>query len=186
MADTEEVPREKLEALIERAAIADPDAWEALYRRLYPRLFSYARRRVPTDHAADDAVSETMTRALDKIDTFSWRGAGFDAWVFGILKNVVREHGRKTGREIPSTTSRVEPATEPCCPIEAREERAMVRAAFARLSTDEQEVLELRVVAGLQAAGAAEVLGRSSGAVRMAQSRAIQRLRTFWREVSGD
>jgi Sigma-70, region 4 len=53
------------------------------------------------------------------------------------------------------------------------EEAVSVRRAFARLTTEEQEALELRVIAGLSAQEVAAVQGRRSGAVRMAQHRAI-------------
>jgi RNA polymerase sigma-70 factor (ECF subfamily) len=64
------------------------------------------------------------------------------------------------------------------------EERAALRAAFERLAPDERELLELRVVAGLSSAEAAEALGKQPGAVRMAQMRALSRLRTFVEEMS--
>lgn len=84
----------ELRALVERARGADPDAWEALYRRAYPRLFAYARRRVSTETQAEDVVSETMIRAMDRISDFVWTGAGIDGWLFGITRNVVFESYR--------------------------------------------------------------------------------------------
>ena len=63
-----EATERDVRALVARAATGDPDAWEAVYRRSYARLFAYARRRMPSDHAADDAVSETMVRALNRIN----------------------------------------------------------------------------------------------------------------------
>ncbi|MFT3767472.1 MAG: sigma factor-like helix-turn-helix DNA-binding protein [Minicystis sp.] len=57
------------------------------------------------------------------------------------------------------------------------EASSAVRAAFHRLSAFDQEVLELRVVAGLSSDEVAAVLGKKSGAVRMAQARALERLR---------
>ena len=175
--DAAELDADHLRALVDRAATADPDAWEVLYRRSHPGLFAYARRRLPTDAAADDAVSETMLRAIDKIASFTWQGAGFDAWLTGILRNVVLESHRHTGR----TTSAPVPDVAVPGPLDAivhRDELAEVRAAFERLAPADQEVLELRVVVGLSAAEAAHVLGSRPGAVRMAQSRALGRLRT--------
>ena len=58
-----------------------------------------------------------------------------------------------------------------------------VRTAFAALSEDDQEILWLRLVAGLSAAEVAEVVGRREGAVRQAQSRALDRLRGRLEEV---
>lgn len=171
--------------LVERARGADPDAWEALYRHAYPRLHTYARRRLAGDEQADDAVSETMTRAIDRIDTFTWNGgAGFDGWLFGILRNVVLETYR-TGARTPlvDAAQLPEPAgdadLDPAARVVAAEEMADVRRAFARLPADDRELLELRVVGRLDAVAVGEVVGRRAGAVRMAQSRALGRLRTM-------
>ncbi len=176
-----------LRSLVHRAAQAEPDAWEHLYRRSYPRLFAYARRRVTSDSAADDAVSEAMLRALDRIHRFTWRGAGFDAWLYGILRNVVLESFRHDDRARP-TADVPEPATGDEAPaleaIVQRDRRAELRTAFGRLSAEDQEVLELRVVAGLSAEGVAEATDRTAGAVRMAQSRALGRLRTHYESVT--
>jgi len=167
-----------------QASAGQPDAWEVLYRRAYPRLFSYARRRLPSDDAADDAVSEAMVRALDRASSFTWRGAGVDAWLYGILRNVVLESHRTT-----PTQPQADPADDrvpgPLDDIVGREQLGHVRVAFAALDAEDREILELRVVGGLTAQAAGEVLGRRSGAVRMAQSRAVGRLRTHFQEVTG-
>lgn len=169
---------DELRALIERAKERDPDAWEALYRRSYARLYAYARRRLPSEPAAEDAVSETMVRALQGVDRFVWRGGGVQAWLFGILRNVVLESHRARGRTRPIEIVD-EPASHSPGPAELAmlsEERREVRHAFARLSSDDQELLELRVVAELSAREVGDLLGKRAGAVRMAQSRALQRL----------
>jgi RNA polymerase sigma-70 factor (ECF subfamily) len=167
--------------LVDRARERDPDAWEMLYRRAYPRLFAYARRRVASDHAADDAVSETMTRAIDRIGAFVWRGNGFDAWLYGILRNVLCETSRARARisvgegvvELPTDDH------EPLRRVIAREEAVSVRTAFEQLSEAERELLELRVVGCLSAEDVGAVLGKRPGAVRMAQARALERLRVL-------
>jgi RNA polymerase sigma-70 factor (ECF subfamily) len=171
--------------LVALAVANDPDAWEALYRRAYPGLFAYARRRLSSDDAADDAVSEAMIRALDRIASFTWQGAGFDAWLTGILRNVVLEAYRRDRRPVPVAAFVAGDPGGPLDQVVAEEEHVAVRAAFDRLARHEQEVLELRLVQGLSAEGVGEVLGRGAGAVRMAQSRAVGRLRTFYEECTG-
>jgi RNA polymerase sigma-70 factor (ECF subfamily) len=178
-----------VEHLVARARVADADAWEALYRRAYPRLHRYARRRLATDDQADDAVSEAMARAIDRIDTFAWTGSagGFDGWLFGILRNVVLETYRSGARLPLVDVDRLpEPPAgdehDPAAGIVAREEVHEVRVAFARLSEDDREVLELRVVGRLDAEAVAVATGRRAGAVRMAQSRALARLRSLMHE----
>ncbi len=173
---------QELQDLVERAQRRDPDAWEALYRRNYRVLLAYARRRVFSDEAADDAVSETMTRALTVVDRFRWKGAGFDAWLMGIARNVVLEHQRRALRP-PSRSVAPEPAPGPLDQLIESERAVHVRRAFSTLSAEDQDVLELRVVAGLSAEGVGEVLRKKPGAVRMAQTRALARLRVALSEV---
>jgi RNA polymerase sigma-70 factor, ECF subfamily len=168
------------------AARHDPDAWEYLYRRAYPRLFAYARRRLSSDAAADDAVSETMARALERIGTFTWKRAGFDAWLYGILRNVVFETYRSGARTAPLDHADDHHDGRVDDPAEIAEQAAsaqMVRAAFDRLEEEEREVLELRVVGELSSNDVAMVLGKKPGAVRMAQSRATARLRQLVDEM---
>lgn len=175
-----------LQSLAKRAAACDPDAWETIFRRSHGRLFAFARRRTSSKDAADDAVSETMVRALETIDRFRWDGAGFDAWLFGILRNVVFEGYRSEQRSRRDRAFAADRSVGTDGPLEAavaREEADHVRAAFDRLTPDEQELLELRVVAGLSSEGAAHVLGKRPGAVRMAQARALGRLRVMLEEM---
>jgi RNA polymerase sigma-70 factor, ECF subfamily len=169
--------------LVERARTGDPDAWELLYRRAYPRLVAYARRRLATPDQAEEAVSETMARAMDTIDryvdTHRRGGAGIEGWLFGIARNVVLEAYRSGARHRAGTAS-LEPAPAGNPPEEAvldAEERTLLVRAFERLSEADRDLLELRVLAGLDATRVGELTGRRAGAVRTAQSRALARLR---------
>jgi RNA polymerase sigma-70 factor (ECF subfamily) len=175
------VETEELRELVTRAKRHDPDAWEALYRRAHSRLLAYARRRLATREQAEDAVSDTMSRALRGIDTFEWTGAGFDAWLTGILRNVVLEGYRRTRRgEVPATGIGTEVQSDEPGPAEtvlADEDRERMKKGFASLDDADRELLELRVVVGLDSRAVGEVLSMSAGAVRMAQVRALNRLR---------
>ncbi len=175
---TEGVVVDDLQALVARAQQNDVDAWEALYRRAYPGLLGYARRRLASREEADDAVSETFARAYGRIASFEWAGAGFNAWLFGIIRNVVLEYQRRSRRG----STRVVPEVgvvdgDLLHDLLLDEEAATVRAALALLSPDDQEILELRVIGGLGAEEVGAVVGKKPGAVRMAQSRALNRLR---------
>ena len=164
--------------LVERAKSGQAAAWEALFRRSYPRLFAYATRRLgPED--AKDAVSETFARAVRRIDGFRWSGGGFDAWLYGIIRHVVTDAQRVAYRRPPGgeLDDRACDSPGPLDHVLGEEEAAAVRRAFVRLSPSDQELLELRVVGGLSADETARVLGKRPGAVRMAQSRALERLR---------
>jgi RNA polymerase sigma-70 factor (ECF subfamily) len=164
--------------LVEQARAGRAEAWETLLRSLYPRLAAYAARRSGPD-AADDIVAETMTRAVESIDNFRLDDSDFDGWVFGIARRVSADHFRKEARAArPSPNSEV-PSPPVDHDLSLAEDYAEVRAAFESLRPEEREVLELRVIAGLTADQAAVVLGMRPGTVRVAQSRALARLRAL-------
>jgi RNA polymerase sigma-70 factor, ECF subfamily len=168
--------------LIARARNHDAAAWEALYERVYPRLIAFSARRVGRDRASE-MVAETMARAVASIQQLNIASGGFDPWLFGICRNVIGDHYRRESRE----QRHVEPV--PVGPgemgegVERHEEAAAVVTAFSRLSDDDRELLDLRVIAGLSVNDVAATLGKQNGAIRMAQSRALERLRTHFKEV---
>ncbi len=167
---------DQLVSLVKRAGRSDPGAWEALYRRVYPGLMAYASRRLDRERA-HDAVAETMARAIAKIDRFEWKAGGFDAWLYGILRHVVIDMYRARTREGRHRELETPGPRGPLEHVLDGEDASAVRAAFGRLGAADRELLELRVVAGLTAEEVGEVLGKRPGAVRMAQARALDRLR---------
>lgn len=173
--------------LVTAARAGDEDAWEVLYRRAYPRLRAYLARRIGTGEA-EDAVHETMTRAVAGLDRYQVGPAGFDGWLFGIARHVSADHHRRLTRAKRQPVAMAPDPQAPGDPHEGllvSEEHQQVRRAFAALSTGDRELLELRVVAGLSAEQTAGVLGRRAGAIRTAQSRALARLRELMEQGDG-
>jgi RNA polymerase sigma-70 factor (ECF subfamily) len=177
-------------ALVSAAGTGDGAAWEVLYRRLYPRLWAYVARRVEAGHV-EDAVSETMMRAVRGIDIYQPGPAGFDGWVFGIARRVCADYHRRQARlrrqdEVAAGMAEVvEDGRAPGDQAAAADDHAELRRAFDLLLPGDQQVLELRVIAGLSVEQAASVLEKAPGAVRTAQSRALGRLRNLI-EAYGD
>lgn len=169
-------------SLIGAARRGDHAAWEQLYQNVYPRLRSFLVRKVGRDRA-EDAVNETMARAIASISRYSEGPSGFDGWVFGIARHVAADHHRRVARDRrqADVAHLVDGAVHASAPADEQvvvhDDHARLRAAFARLDPAEQEILELRVVAGLSPDQVAAVLDRRPGAVRTAQSRALSHLR---------
>jgi RNA polymerase sigma-70 factor (ECF subfamily) len=165
---------------VERALHGDGDAWVAVYARLRPRLFAMCLRRLGNREDAEDALGETMVRAVRAANTFRWKNAGFDAWIFRICRNTVVDMLRSRSRlaVLPTSEGRSEndPVEEG---VVVADEHATVRRALDRLPADDRELLELRVIGGLSSEEVAYVLGMRPGAVRTAQSRALARMRTY-------
>ena len=182
-------PEEHVRALVERARRFDGDAWDELYTDAYPRLFGYCRRRSASDQDADEVVAEVLSRAVAGIEQFVWGETQFIGWLFGICHNVLRESWRRTERDrarVVRVAGLADPApSEPSDAIVDDEQYTEVRAAFAKLSSEDRDVLELRIVAGLGATAVGAILDCSAGAVRMAQSRALGRLRALLNASGG-
>jgi len=175
--------------LVDAARRGDHGAWEALYRSVYPGLRAFMSRRVGTAHV-EDAVSETMTRAVAGIDRFELGPVGFAGWVYGIGRRVAADHYRRAGRQARQEEAAVRgidpDGPAPLDTVLEGEDRAAMRAAFALLSADERELLELRVVGGLSAEEVAAALGKRAGAVRTAQYRALAHLRRILETEGGE
>jgi RNA polymerase sigma-70 factor (ECF subfamily) len=135
-------------------------------------------------------TSETFETVCRNLGSYR-AGTDFEAWLFTIAHRRVADHFRRRyrrqevalaeampGGEEHARPGAVAAVTGPEEALLAAERRAEVAGAFRRLRPDQREVLALRVLGGLSAAQAGEVLGKSEGAVRVAQHRALQSLRT--------
>lgn len=171
--------------LVAAARAGDQDSWARLYRHAYPRLIAFAHRRLQDPDLAAEVVSETMLRAVTAIRSYSGDDRTFTPWLIGICRHVIADAQRALYRRRlpPSVMYQDAELPSPMDIVLADEERILLRAAFERLDPDERELLELRVVAGLSSAEAAAVLGKQPGSVRVAQHRALSRLRIFVQEV---
>ncbi|WP_443048003.1 sigma-70 family RNA polymerase sigma factor [Streptomyces sp. H39-S7] len=170
--------------LITLARAGDREAFGALYNEYRPSVFCFIRRRVGGDlRLAEDLTSETFLRALRRIDTFTWQGHDFRAWLVTIARNLVADHF-KCGRfrhEVSTAEilagDELVPSTEDTV-LEALSGRA-VRVALVRLNAQQRRVVTLRFLDELTVAETSVVMGRSVGSVKSMQHRAVRRLLSF-------
>jgi RNA polymerase sigma-70 factor, ECF subfamily len=158
----------------------DPSSWEAAYLAYARSLMGYLMVRLDNRDDAAEALSETFTRAIDKVATFRGDAYAFRAWLFSIARNVSNDQHRRRARLVvlpdhPEGDDRVQPSGEELAIT--REDVTELRKGFARLPKADQEILWLRVCSGLSAADVGQVLGKKAGAVRMQQMRALGALR---------
>jgi RNA polymerase sigma-70 factor (ECF subfamily) len=166
----------------ELVALAKRDraAFAPLYQRYAPSVFRYCRRRLGDPEAAADATSQVFVRVLAALPRC--RGETFRAWLVGIAHNVttdaLRASARRRLRDAPleGARHRVDLAPSPEQLAVAGDGEAAVRALLAALPADQRAIVELRL-AGLTGVEIAQALGKSHGAVRIAQLRAYRRLR---------
>ncbi|MFI9100358.1 sigma-70 family RNA polymerase sigma factor [Streptomyces fildesensis] len=178
-------PRESGEPeLITLARAGDREAFGALYNECRPFVFRFVYRRVGGDlRLTEDLTSETFLRALRRIDTFTWQGRDFRAWLATIARNLVADHfnsgclGHEVSTAEISAGEELVPSTEDTV-LEALSSSA-VRVALVNLSAEQRRVLTLRFFDELTVAETSAVMGRSAGAVKSMQHRAMRRLLSF-------
>ena len=166
-------------ALVARAK-RDRAAFAPLYQRYAPSVLRFCRRRLGDPEAAADATSQVFVRVLAALPRC--RGETFRAWLFGIAHNVTTDALRASARHrlhdapLEGLRDRVEVAPSPEQLALAGDGEAAVRALLSALPADQRAIVELRL-AGLTGVEIAQALGKSHGAVRVAQLRAYRRLR---------
>lgn len=163
-----------------RAAQDDRAAFDVLYRRYLDRVYGYAFYQLGDHHDAEDATERTFLSALRAIGRYGDRGSTFRAWLFRIAHNCVANvHRSRTRRRtvpMPDDPPWSAPNADPAGLLHRAEEMHAVMRAIATLPDDRRQVVLLRFVDGLSTAEIGDVLGRSPGAVRVLQHRALRDL----------
>jgi len=162
-----------------RAAQRDRAAFGALYRRYVDRVYGYCFYLLGDHHDAEDVTERTFVAALAAIDGFRDEGATFRAWLFRIAHNQLANALRSRQRQQATSLEVVaEPRVhaDPAGLFSIAEEARGLRRALEQLPEDRRQVVVLRFVDGLSAREIGAVLGRSEGAVRVLQHRALRQL----------
>ncbi len=175
-----------LRDLADLAISGQPDAIESLLGELRPMVVRYCRARLGRVaghyHIADDVAQEVCIAVLTALPRYRDMGRPFASFVFGIASHKVADAVRSATRLAVPTGDLPDGPDERPGPEEmavAGIEAQRARDLLARLPGNLRELLVLRVVSGLSAEETGNVLGMSAGAVRVAQHRALARLRAI-------
>jgi RNA polymerase sigma-70 factor (ECF subfamily) len=157
-------------------AAQDGDArgFATLWRGLQPAVLRYLR--VVVGEPAEDVASETWLQVIRDLDRFHGDLGSFRGWLFRIARHrALDEKRRQSRRPVPDLSA--EPAAPDAATVAAEGEgTAWAVTLIAKLPSDQAEAVMLRVVAGLDVAATAQVLGKRPGAVRIATMRGLRRL----------
>ena len=164
--------------LVERARGGDREAFGELYDRHVMPVYRHVYCMVNDRQLAEDLTAQTFLQALQAIARYEERGLAFRAWLLRIAKNLSINHWRVQRNHHSSRNDGSEIAissTEVLCEAKLREEEVW-RVVYS-LGGDRRQVIILRFVDGLSYPEVAQVLGKSIGAVRAIQYRALSALR---------
>jgi RNA polymerase sigma-70 factor, ECF subfamily len=168
------------------AALGQPAAIEALIRQIRPMVVKYCRARLGNlaghYQVAEDVTQEVCLAVLTSLPRYQDMGRPFASFVFGIASHKVADARRSAARlAIPTEDLPDSPDDQPGPEeaVVARLEAQRARALLSRLPAHLRELLVLRVLTGMSAEETGAALGMSAGAVRVAQHRALARLRAI-------
>jgi RNA polymerase sigma-70 factor (ECF subfamily) len=156
----------------------------SLYQRYAPALFAYIRRHITALPDAEDILADVFIGALhtdlSKISVDEQR-----AWLWTVARYKVIDHYRRTRQQQPqipldTLLETLADATTPEKLLLKHEEEAYLRRYFQQLSEIQQEVLQLRFIAGLRCTEIAAILHKREGAVRSILLRALNTLRKHY------
>jgi RNA polymerase sigma-70 factor (ECF subfamily) len=161
----------------------EPAAVSRIYSAYAPALFRFFMAAVGDRHQAEDLTGTTFVSAIEDLPRFYGPIEALGGWLFQIARHDLYDHRRRQAR------SRIEPledhlpeaaaaagAADPEELAIERLEGSRVLAAMRQLSPDQREVLLLRMAAGLTAPEVAEILGKTTGAVKALQHRGLASL----------
>jgi len=156
------------------AAQKDPRRFAELYEANFERIYAFIVRRVQDRHEAEDLTAEVFHHALANLSRFEWRGVPFAVWLFRIAANAIADRRRKAQQTVdPSLAEDLDQSS-----WRDIERRATLFQLVNSLPEDQRSVLVKRFVEQKAVKEIAVEFGRSEGAIKQLQFRALETLKT--------
>lgn len=171
---------DRLRALVDLACGGDAEAFGQLYDHYVTGIFRFIYYRVGSTTLAEDLTSDTFTRALRSITSYTWQGKDFGAWLTTIARNLIIDHHKSSRSRLELVTDSVpeKPATTPSPEQDVlstlTNESLMV--SVNALAPEQRDCILMRFIQGLSIAETAAAMSRSEGAIKQLQLRAIRNL----------
>jgi RNA polymerase sigma-70 factor (ECF subfamily) len=164
--------REPDDRMLIEAAQRERSHFADLYEQNFNRVYAFIARRTAGREEAQDLTAEVFHQALASLASFKWQGTPFIAWLYGIAANVLSAHWHKLGRDPEQLAEDWEQGG-----TDEIERRAMLAELVEALLPDQRTVILRRFIEQRSIREVAQELGRSEGAVKQLQLRALENLR---------
>jgi RNA polymerase sigma-70 factor (ECF subfamily) len=166
--------------LVECAVAGAADAFGELYQLHLDAIFRYVYYRIGDTSDAEDLTEQVFLKAWEALPGYKQRGNPFTSWLYRIAHNIVVDYHRHQKRTVPMPPpEKIDRASEQPTSLERvirAEEAAALAEAIAQLSDEQQHVIVLRFIEGRKHAEVARIIGKSEGACRIIQYRALTTL----------
>jgi len=175
-------------SLVQAAKAGDAAAFGELYERYRDAIYRYCLSRTGTAHDAEDLTSDVFVKALHSIDRYQERGLPFVAFLYRIARNAAIDRSRTLKQPLSVDELLTHPASRQNVEADAMlaVDRSILLAALTKLKTEHRDVIVMRFIEGYSALEVAAALGKTEGAVRTLQHRALERLRKEFDDAERD
>jgi len=167
------------ERLLIEAAQHDHAQFAKIYDEYFETVYAYVAFRVSTRDEAEDVAADVFHKALNNLARFKWTGAPFASWLFRIAANTIVDRAKRAAREVSIDPKQSEPSINSAqqTDLETTERKAQLFRLVDNLPPDQQRVIALRFAEEMSISDIAGELGRTEGAVKQLQFRAVENLR---------
>ncbi len=169
-------------SLARQAANLDVSAFADLYRLYAPQLLRYVSSRVTGTQDAEDITNTIFEKAFAAIGRYQPSPAQFSTWLYTIAQNTIIDHYRK--RRLPQVDDAeaqlfavTDPNEGPEGSLLADERSRFLHQAVMQLTPEQRLVVGCRFFFNLPVRDVAQMMGKTEGAVKVLQFRALERLR---------
>jgi len=176
--------RQEEERRLVEAAQRDRRGFVVLYEQNFERVYAYALKRVGRREEAEDVTSEVFHRALSNIEKFEWRGAPLAAWLYQIAANEISNRRQRASRE-KGTELKEEPKAREAS-AEDIEDQARIFRLVETLPEMQRRVVTMRFAEEKSTKEIACAIGKTEGAVKQLQLRALETLREKVKQKPGE
>jgi len=169
------------------AAKADKTEFVRLYDKYFNQIYRFILTRVADVQLAEDITSDTFLIAIEKIDSYTWMGKPFSAWLYRIAINEVNQHYKKSKHEFEASVAKWHEVSEkfdaPDHELKENEDEKqnlsnlkLLNESFHKLSEDDKDILSLKYFENLSYQEIADALGITVTNVGVKLNRATERL----------
>lgn len=165
--------------LLERARQYEPQALSEIYDRYAGPVYRYLYRTLGDPAVAEDLTGEVFVKLLQQLRAARLSLERMEGWLYRVAHNLAMDWFRAQRKRpaVPLDEGVVSGDKSPAQLVEQRDLHQQLRNALRRLTADQQQVILLRFGEELKVAEVARLMGKSEGAVKVLQHRAVQRVR---------
>lgn len=166
-------------SVLERVQEYDPDALGEIYDRYAGRIYNYIYYRLGDAHLAEDLTGTVFVKMLEAIRSSRAWNVSFSGWLYRIAHNLVVDYFRRCEQEHAAALDErlVAGDQDPVRVVEQQMEGDRLRRAISQLTYEQGLVVTLKFVEGLSNAEVAHMIGKTEGAIKSLQFRAMASLR---------